>query len=376
MLNPMDDITRDDLTQFKSSAFVTFGETMLRETPADLMRPEMTREVHLSLGGTEYSIAVLMGRLGIPTSYITRIPDNPYGWMLRDTARANGVNTDHIVWASKAEPMGRYMYEPGRTPRPGVVWYQRMYSAASRLDRGMVDWASALRECRIFHTSGITFGLAAHSNYDKNYLLEAFNEAVQHKPESALVGIDFNYRSTLWSEDQCTSAMTPILEQHTDILVTSIYDMARHYGIGCGGYSAAQVMGGEASIISDDDLWSFGEMVIRRFQLRAVVITLRRLQSFDEHLWESAVITSDGKFARSQAARPITLQDRVGGGDAYVGGFYYGWLTGDLAKAIRVGDAAARLKQTLMFDLPIINKAEVQALIDADDAGKSTHTIR
>ena len=41
------------------------------------------------------------------------------------------------------------------------------------------------------------------------------------------------------------------------------------------------------------------------------------------------------------------------------------------------GDAATRLKQTLMFDLPIVDKAEVQALLRSDVLGRGeTHVPR
>jgi hypothetical protein len=41
-----------------------------------------------------------------------------------------------------------------------------------------------------------------------------------------------------------------------------------------------------------------------------------------------------------------------------------------------VGDAATRLKQTLMFDLPIIDKADVEALMKADVFGGGKRTER
>lgn len=157
--------------------------------------------------------------------------------MLRNTAREHGVNTDYFVWAPKAEPVGRFIYEIGRTPRRNVGWYQRMYSAASRLSSGMVNWSDVLRHGRIFHISGISFGLANHSGYEKNYLLDAFQEALTVRPEDCLVGCDFNYRSTLWKKEQCVDIMTPILRESVDMLITTIEDMAKLYGIGCGRYS-------------------------------------------------------------------------------------------------------------------------------------------
>ena len=158
---PAYDIAKDDLGRFgPGPALVTFGEVMVRDTPADMERPERTRLVRLSMAGSEYTLAIGLARLGIPTAYITRVPDNPYSRAVRNVARENGVNTDHMVWASKTEPMGRLIYEIGRTPRRDAGIYQRKYSAASKLDAGMVNWKAALKEAKLLHTSGITFGLA------------------------------------------------------------------------------------------------------------------------------------------------------------------------------------------------------------------------
>jgi 2-dehydro-3-deoxygluconokinase len=102
------DVTKDDLSEFthKGPAFVTFGETMLRDTPADMQRAEMANLVHIAFAGSEYTLAMLLARFGIPSAYITRVPDNPYGWLLRDTARGQGMNTDHFVWEYRSFCLG------------------------------------------------------------------------------------------------------------------------------------------------------------------------------------------------------------------------------------------------------------------------------
>jgi 2-dehydro-3-deoxygluconokinase len=287
---------------------------------------------------------------------------------VRNIARENGVNTDYFVWAPKTDPIGRLIYEIGRTPRRSVTVYQRKYSAASKLDAGMVHWKDALKSARLFHTSGITFGLAAHSNYDRNYCYEAFKEAVAQIPESCLVGLDFNYRSALWTVEQAREVLTPIVANHVDVLVTTLGNMAELYGIGCGRYSARQIIAGDVGRLEDDDLRLFAQQVHEKFKTTLVAVTIRSPDSFEQHRWESAAIHADGTFFRSPAVGPITLCDRLGGGDVWTAGLYYGLLTEDfrlssLAKGVLVGDAATRLKQTLMFDLPIIDKSEVQALL-------------
>jgi 2-dehydro-3-deoxygluconokinase len=376
-------ITRDDLSQFANQGpvFVTFGEVMVRDTPADMERPERTRLVNLSMAGSEYTLAIGLSRLGIPSAYITRVPDNPYGRALRNIAREQGVNVEHIVWAPKTEPIGRFIYEIGRTPRKNTGVYQRMFSAASKLDAGMVDWKVALKDARLFHSSGITFGLATHSHYERNFCFEAFNEAIANKPEDCLVGMDFNYRSTLWSPDQAREVLTPVVSDYVDVLITTIEDMAKLYDIACGQYSAKQVVDGDMGQIEDDDIREFTRQVRELFNVKIVAITIRYPDSFEQHRWESAAMDTEGYFFRSPDVRPVTLWDRLGGGDTWNAGFYYGLLTEDfgsegITKGVLVGDAATRLKQTLMFDLPIVNKAEVEALMKAEVFGGGKRTSR
>jgi len=357
------------------------GETMVREMPADHERLERTRKVWLSLAGSEFTLAVMLSRLGIPSAYVTRVPDNPYGWLLRNVAREQGVDTSHFVWAGRAEPMGRLLYELGRTPRPGAVWYQRQFSAASRLGAGMVNWQAALRHARLFHTSGITFGLSTHSGYERNYLLEAFQEALAAKPEGCLVGLDFNYRSTLWSAEQCRAVLTPLVTRHVDILITTIEDMAAIYGMGCGRLSADEIVKGDIGSIADADLQAFMSALIERFRVQVVGVTIRYPDTHEQHRWESAAMDAQGHFVRSPAVHTIVLGDRLGGGDTWNGGFYYGLLTEAdplqaLTKGILVGDAATRLKQTLMYDLPIVTREEIQARLRADAAGGGKRTAR
>jgi 2-dehydro-3-deoxygluconokinase len=337
--------------------------------------------VYLSMAGSEYTLAMGLARLGISASFITRVPANPYGRAVRNIARENGIHTDHIVWAPKTEPIGRFIYEIGRTPRKNTGIYQRMYSAASKLDAGMVDWQAALARCKLFHTSGISFGLSTHSGYSHNPLLATYLEAAAHKPKDCWLGLDFNYRSTLWSVEQARKVMTPLLEEHVDILITSIEDMARIYGLDCGQYSAKQIVNGDIGHLEDADIKAFAEACHKRFNTKIVAITIRYPDNFEQHRWESAAVNVEGFFYRSPAVKPITLWDRLGGGDTWNAGFYYGLLTegfnaDGIEKGVLVGDAATRIKQTLMFDLSIVDKEEVQALMKSDVQGGGKRTLR
>lgn len=375
------DIVADDLSAFGSEpALVTFGEVMVRDTPADDERLERARTVRISMAGSEYTLAIALARLGLRTVFVTRVPDNPYGWAVRDIARAQGVDTSHLVWAPRTEPIGRYLYELGRTPRRGAGWYQRMYSAASRLGAGMVDWGSVLAHSRLLHTSGITFGLARHSGYERNYCLEALEEALSARPEGCLLGMDCNYRSTLWPKGEAVETLGPVLE-HVDVLITTIEDMAELYGMGAGGLGPAAIINGDLERLDDEALRAFMSELLDRFGVSIVGLTIRYPDSFEAHRWESAAIDKNGNFFRSPSILNITLWDRLGGGDTWNAGFYYGLLTESdpfrrLEKGVLVGDAATALKQTLMFDLPIITKGEVRDLMRTMVTGGGRRTSR
>jgi sugar/nucleoside kinase (ribokinase family) len=175
--------------------------------------------------------------------------------------------------------------------------------------------------------------------------------------------------------------MTPLIKKYIDIFITTIEDMAKIYGFGCGQYNAEQIVNGDIGPLEDEDIKAFTQEVCEQFDTQIVAITIRYPDTFEQHRWETAVMDANGFFFRSPAVRPIVLMDRLGGGDTWNGGFYYGLLTegtgpDGIIKGVLVGDAATRIKQTLMFDLPIVTKAETQALLKSDVMGGGKRTAR
>jgi 2-dehydro-3-deoxygluconokinase len=175
--------------------------------------------------------------------------------------------------------------------------------------------------------------------------------------------------------------MTPILHDYADILITSVYDMAKYFGIGCGQHSPAQIVHDHINDFDTEALQSFLRNVIERFALQVAAVTLRHPETFEQNGWESAAMDVTGHFFRSPRKRDMLVLDRLGGGDAWNSGFYYGLLARGLTPegmhdGVLVGDAASRLAQTLMFDLALISRAEIQSLLEADQTGFARSTVR
>jgi 2-dehydro-3-deoxygluconokinase len=72
----------------------------------------------------------------------------------------------------------------------------------------------------------------------------------------------------------------------------------------------------------------------------------------------------DRRTFHRQPAREVTILDRIGAGDAMVGGVLHGWLQGDFAKGLRYGALTAALALSQYGDQVITTAAELETLLD------------
>ena len=78
---------------------VTFGEVMLRLTTPGFCRFSQTNEFIATYGGSEVNVAVSLAHFGIPTEFVTRLPDNAVSRACINSLRASGLgNGRHCIW--------------------------------------------------------------------------------------------------------------------------------------------------------------------------------------------------------------------------------------------------------------------------------------
>jgi len=315
---------------------VTFGETMIRLSPPGHQRLEQAEQLDVHVGGSELNVAVAAQRLGLGTSYVTKLTRNPLGRMIENKAREHGVDTSHILWTDE-DRVGSYFVEFGASPRPNSVLYDRKDSAIARIHAGEVDWEAAFKGAKLFHTSGITPALSQSA-------AEATKEALKQAKQTGLkVSIDLNYRARLWPQERAREVMTELMN-YTDILITTEEDTERVFGIT--GSSYEEVAGELAT----------------RFRLEAVAISLRETPSVWRNTW-TAIVYTDKKIYRGPKF-DIEVVDRVGSGDSFSGGFLFGYLRDGPAAAVRYGVAISALKQTNPGDLCWASLEEVERLLE------------
>lgn len=316
---------------------VTFGETMIRLSPADKNRLEQAHLLHLQVGGSELNAAVAAARLGLSTGYVTRLTNNPLGRLIRNKARQHGVDVSQVIWTDE-DRVGAYYVEFGASPRPNSVLYDRAHSAMARLRPNEIDWQSALRGARCFHTSGITPALSAGA---AEATLEGIKAA---KKIGVQVSVDLNYRALLWTEDKARHIMNEVVGL-ADLLFTTEEDTARVFGI------QAETYGDTARILAE------------QFDLRLVAITLRETPSVWRNGWSAIAYDVEANALHKSPQFDLEVVDRVGAGDAFAGGFLYGYLTGGAEAGLRYGIAISALQQTHPGDHAWATRQEVEAAL-------------
>jgi 2-dehydro-3-deoxygluconokinase len=313
---------------------VTFGEAMVRLSPPHFQRLEQTRNLDLNVGGAELNVAVGVTRLGMKSAWVSKLPKNGLGFLIRDRAQDFGVDCSHIVWSDQGRA-GLYFLELGASPRASSVLYDRSGSAISMIKRGEVDWTKILTGSKHLHVSGITPALSPSA---AEVTVEALKAA---KKAGCTVSYDLNYRKKLWTPADAKKTQEPMMAD-VDILITTEEDTNVVFGIKERDYEAA------------------AQKLAQTFELKIVAITLREDLSVWRNNW-TAIAYQDGKIFKDRKYE-VEIVDRVGAGDSFTAGFLYGWLKEkDVQRGVQYGNAFAALKHTFPGDFNWSSLEEVEA---------------
>jgi len=149
--------------------------------------------------------------------------------------------------------------------------------------------------------------------------------------------------------------------EHVDALVGNEEDLQAGLGIA----------GPEVAATSKLDPTVFAGMIektVARFpNIKVLATTLREVYSTNRHAW-GAVAWIDGETRVSPTCE-LDVHDRVGGGDGFAAGLFYGLLTGETPdNAVRLGWAHGALLTTYPGDTTMATLEEVRAFAKGGSA--------
>ena len=337
---------------------VTFGEIMLRLSPPGYLRFGQARSFDVAFGGGEANVSASLANFGMATDFVTRLPKNDLGDACLAYLRGCGVGTAKIIRGGSR--IGIYFLENGAVQRGSKVVYDRDGSSIAAIKKGMVDWEAVFADADWFHWTGITPAVSES-------LCEVCLEGIVKARQMGLtVSCDLNYRAKLWKWGKKAGEVMPEMGRHCDIAVGNEEDADQVFGIKAPDTNVA------AGRVEAEKFAVVAEGLKKAFpNLKRIGITLRGSLSASHNTWSG--ILYDGAGLYTGPLFHITdIVDRVGGGDAFVGGLIYGLRTygRDLQKALDFAVAASCLKHSVIGDFNMVSVEEVEKVMAGETSGR------
>jgi 2-dehydro-3-deoxygluconokinase len=338
---------------------VTFGEIMLRLSPPGYLRFSQADSFDVIYGGGESNVAVSLAHFGIPSQFVTRLPDNDIGQAAMMSLRKKGVDTGEIIYGG--DRLGIYFLETGAVSRGSKVIYDRSHSAISEIEKGMIDWEEVFEDAQWFHWTGITPAISQGA-------ADVCLEAIQAANELGItVSTDLNYRAKLWNYGKEPGEVMPDLVEGCDIILGNEEDAEKHFGIHP---ESVDVTKGDT--VDAEAYRSTCKQLMERFpRADKVITTLRGSISASHNSW-SGVMYDGNDFLTAPTYQITHIVDRVGGGDSFMAGIIYSLITNpdDNQRALEFAVAASCLKHTIYGDANLSTVEEVEKLMEGDASGR------
>jgi 2-dehydro-3-deoxygluconokinase len=342
--------------------FLSLGALVNRLDPGIIpFRKASHCDIHVS--GGEFNVSAnLSDCFRLNTGIASAMVDYPIGDLIAERVRAMGVKPFYKKFKHdgvRGPNMATVYSDRGQGVRAPVVFYNRSNEAAAQLKPGDFNWNEIFGNgVRWFHSGGI---FAALSETTGELIVEAMKAA---KASGAITSFDLNYRQKLWDiwggQDKAVKVLARIVE-NVDVLVGNEEDLQK--GLGIEGQDVES-----KSKLDPSAFYAVIEKATKKFpKVKAVATTLREVHSTNRHTW-GAVAWVNGKTYQSPMCE-LDVVDRVGGGDGYAAGFFYGLLSGaSEQEAVNLGWAHGALLTTFPGDTTMATVEQVKAFAKGGSA--------
>jgi 2-dehydro-3-deoxygluconokinase len=341
---------------------VSLGALVHRLDPGIIPFRKAT-ECKIHVSGGEFNVAAnLADCFRLQTGIATAMVDYPIGDLIAERVRAMGVKPFYKRFKHDGvhgPNMAAVFSDRGQGVRAPVVFYNRCNEAGAQLKPGDFDWKSVFAGgVRWFHSGGI---FAALSPTTSELIIEAMQAA---KAAGAVVSFDLNYRAKLWNisggHDRAVALLDRIVK-NVDVLVGNEEDLQMGLGI------AGPEVAAKSKLDPSAFIGMIGKVTRKHPQIKIVATTLREVHSTNRHSW-SAVAWINGQTFTAPTCE-LDVLDRVGGGDGFAAGFFYGLLAGEPEQeAVNLGWAHGALLTTFPGDTTMATVEQVRAFAKGGSA--------
>ncbi len=299
----------------------------------------------MQVTSAETNVASVASYLGLPVKVLTTfVKGSPIARLIKDNLRSRGMDFEGPE-VPQGGPWGyRHQFniaDSGFGARGPRVWNDRAGEVGRTLNAKDFDLERLFGKegVQIVHMSGLIGALSPETG---QFCLELARAAKKH---GTRISFDLNYRASFWKgrEKELRGIFAEIAGV-SDVLVGNEEDFQLCLGV------EGPEAGGRGLKAKIE---GFKEM-IRRVKkaypnASTFATTLREVVDTNRHLWGAIMAAGDEWFVVEP--REITVLDRIGGGDGFVGGMLYAILKGwEPEKWIQFGWASGALAVTMLTD--------------------------
>jgi 2-dehydro-3-deoxygluconokinase len=317
----------------------------IRLTPENGQPFHTAQNLKIQVTSAETNVVSVASYLGLPVKVLTKfVKDSPVSRMIQDNLASRHIEVEGPS-IDQGGPWGyRHQFnlaDSGFGSRGPRVQNDRAGEVGRTLSVDDFDLDRIFGEegVQIVHLSGL---IAALSPETGKFCLEIAKAAKKH---GTLISFDLNFRATFWKdrEDELRAIFHEIASV-TDILIGNEEDFQLCLGV------EGPEAGGEDLKAKIDNFKTMINNAKQAYPNTSVfATTLREVIHVNHHLW--GCIMSVGDEWHVVEPRDIYVQDRIGGGDGFVGGMLYAILKGwDSEKWAQFGWATGALAASLLTD--------------------------
>jgi 2-dehydro-3-deoxygluconokinase len=307
----------------------------------------------VNVGGTfimqatsaESNVASVSSFLGLPVKILTTfVKGSPIAQIIKDNLRSRGMDFEGPE-VPQGGPWGyRHQFniaDSGYGARGPRVWNDRAGEVGRTLNVKDFDLDRLFGKegVQIIHLSGLIGALSPETS---KFCLELARAAQKY---GTRISFDLNYRASFWKgrEKELSETFAEIASV-ADILVGNEEDFQLCLGV------KGPAAGGKGLKAQIENFKEMIGRVKKAFPHASVyATTLREVVDANHHLWGAIMAAGDEWFVVEP--RDITVLDRIGGGDGFVGGMLYAILKGwEPEKWIQFGWASGALATTMLTD--------------------------
>jgi 2-dehydro-3-deoxygluconokinase len=328
---------------------VTFGEVLMRLSAPGFQKIAQAESFDCTFGGTEMNVGAALVNFGFDVSHVGVFPANHVGKKAKNFIRKLGISDEHI--RLEGNRIGLFFLETGAVSRASQIVYDRADSAFANLDPDWFDWEKILKGADWFHWCGIT---PAVGEKPAIALLDALKVANRL---GIKVSSDIYYRSNLWNYGKTPQQILPELASYSNIILASRKNIEEIFGI-----------------TSQEEKGKFQDTckkLMDTYPNIEKIMDTERIQISASHNRMNARMFTKDSYLKTGNLDITHIVDRVGTGDAFLGGFIYGQLIyKDDLKSLECGNASSALKHTIPGDQNLVDIVEVENLMLGDGSGK------